>query len=355
MPVSPVWILEKANITVSGAGSLDGITQGSGAHLLNRTITLNSNAWLQTAVNDNDANFDDNDSGQTLFGAQRINGVTYASGTVVEAEYSLILTNPATGQTWRVIGYNVNNSNPSYATIEGLAFVGPVSGWPPVGVALRVTSAAEGPGGGSAPTAFASYVTPACFTPGTRIATPDGPRAIERLCPGDLVNTMGYGPQPLLFLASTHVPFDRLLREPHLCPVRIPKGAFGPARPDRDMILSPQHRMIVRGARCQLYFGTPEVLVAAKDLPQSQAVSMDDLAGGVIYLHLAFATHQIVLSDGVESESFLIGPEVFAGAPHAVQDELRALFPGIFRPSGPSWPTSAHPSLRRWEARLLSA
>ncbi|PKP83786.1 MAG: hypothetical protein CVT80_11930, partial [Alphaproteobacteria bacterium HGW-Alphaproteobacteria-2] len=146
-----VWMLEASNITVSGGKSLSGITQGDGSHLLGETIRLDNNNWLQTFIQDNDPNFDDNDGNQRLNGAQTIGGVTYASGTQVKAEYRLTLRDPATGKTWTVLGYNVNNSNPNFATIEGLAFVGPVAGFPPIGRNLQVIATFEGPGSAGQP------------------------------------------------------------------------------------------------------------------------------------------------------------------------------------------------------------
>jgi hypothetical protein len=354
MPVTSVWILAKANITVSGGGSLDGVTRGDGAQLLGRTITLNRGRFVETRINDNDANFEDNDTNQTLSGAQTINGVRYASGTVVEAEFSVILRDPSTGQTWRVIAFNVNNSSPAFATTEGLAFIGPQQGWPPVGIPLTVVSAGEGPTG-TPGTPYSTYVTPACFTPGTRLDTPQGPRLVQDIAAGDLVSTLDHGAQPVLYAARTTITAARLHREPHLRPVLIAKDAFGPGLPTRDMLVSPQHRFIRRGAACQLYFGTDEVLVAAKDLALAGPVPLASLPQGVTYLHIAFAAHQVVFSDGLESESFLIGPAVYAGAPAAVQRELQTLFPELAGHSNARWQSAARPALRAWEARLLAA
>lgn len=354
MPVTSVWILAKSNITVSGGGSLDGITRGDGQQLLGRTITLNRGRFVETRINDNDASFDDNDTSQTLSGAQTINGVRYASGTVVEAEYTVILRDPATNLTYKVIAFNVNNSNPAFATTEGLAFIGPQQGWPPVGRALTVVSAGEGPGGGTA-TPYSSYVTPACFTPGTRLETPTGPRLVQDIAPGDLLRTLDHAVQPVLFVAQTRITAARLRRAPHLCPVLIARNAFGPGQPNRDMLVSPQHRFMQRGAACQLYFGSDEVLVAAKDCAAARPVAAASLPQGVTYLHIGFAAHQVLFSDGLESESFLIGPAVYAGASAAVQQELRAIFPELVSPAGGKWQTAVRPALRAWEARLLAA
>jgi hypothetical protein len=345
MPVSSLWMLEKSNITVSGGGSLDGISQGSGVHLVGRTITLNTPAWKETFVNDNDANFDDNDAGQTLSGAQTINGVTYVNGTIVEAEYVLNLQDPVSGRVYQVIGYNIRNSNPAYATIEGLAFVGPQRDWPPVGRALNVVSNAEGPGGGSPTTTYASYVTPPCFTPGVRIRTDQGLRPVEDLKPGDRVFTRQAGFQAVKTVARTHLSHARLVSEPWLCPVRIKKGSLGRGRPRRDVVASPQHRFVVTHPSFRLLFDTAEVLVAAKDLAHAIPLSPSDFPDGLTYVHLILADHHIIVAEGAATESYLPGPVT---AP-ALQAELAA----IFRDAAPT--VSALPSLRGWEARLAQA
>ena len=51
-----------------------------------------------------------------------------------------------------------------------------------------------------------------------------------------------------------------------LTPIRIPTGAFGPGRPSRDTLVSPQHRLVLRDWRAQLCFGSGEVLAPAKAL-----------------------------------------------------------------------------------------
>ena len=45
-----------------------------------------------------------------------------------------------------------------------------------------------------------------CFTAGTLIDTPSGPRAVEELRPGDLVTTRDHGPAPLLWAGASRLP-----------------------------------------------------------------------------------------------------------------------------------------------------
>ncbi|MFN3642303.1 MAG: Hint domain-containing protein [Gemmobacter sp.] len=350
MATYSVWMLEAENVTVSDGGSLSGFTQGDGSHLVGRTITLNAPNWVETRIADDDGNFDDNDANQRLDGAQTIGGVTYASGTVVEAEYLLTLEDPDTGQQYQVIGYNIRNSNPAFGTIEGLSFVGPPSAWPPVGKPLVVVRAQEGPGFAGVPTVSYTNLVVPCFTPGTLIAVPGGQWPVEALAPGDPVLTRDAGPQPLVALARTALGPGDLARAPHLAPVTIRAGAFGPGRPARDLTVSPQHRILIGGARAELLFGAPEVLAAAIHLVNGTTVVQRPVRR-VTYLHLVLGGHHIVWSEGLETESFQAGPTTLAAAPPGLRAELAALFPDACAArSAPA----ARPALAGWEARLLA-
>lgn len=349
-----LWILEKSNISVSGGVSLDGLTQGDGSHLVGQTITLNNRNWLELNIADNegDNDFDDNDGDQELDGAQTVDGTSYAGGTEVEGEYRLILRDPATGTEYTAIAVNVNNSSPDYATIEGLAFIGGLGGFPPDGVALEVVSAAEGPGSLGQPAIDAGDFAFPCFTTGTRIATPSGPRRIETLVAGDRVLTRDHGAQTLRWIGFTEVAPERLQRAPELRPIRILAGAFGPGLPERDLLVSPQHRILIGGAQAELMFGEAEVLVAAKHLVDDAHV----LRAGpepVCYAHLLFDRHEIVFAEGLETESLLPGPVALSGLDPATRDELLALFPEMARdPDGFGPP--ARPLLQRWEGAALT-
>ncbi|MFN4160094.1 MAG: Hint domain-containing protein [Gemmobacter sp.] len=351
MPTYTIYMLDALDISVSGGGSLSGITQGDGSHLVGRTITLNSNAWNATRISDDDENFDDNDRSQRLDGAQTINGVTYASGTVVEAEYLLILTDPATGQTWTVIGYNVVNSTQPFATVEGLAFIGGVAGFPPIGIPLTVTRATEGPGDQRiAPTPYGSYASPPCLTPGTLIETPGGPRRIELLRKGDLILTRDHGTQPLRWIGRIALRAGVLSRLPHLRPIRIARNALGPGWPARDLLVSPQHRVLITGWQCELFFGEAEMLVAAKHLLGWHGVEVCSATRGVTYIHLMFDRHEVIMAENVWTESLFSGGLDDLMIPTAARDELRAIL--ARRKGGPE--ALSRPAVRRVEAQLLS-
>ncbi|MBV0912431.1 Hint domain-containing protein [Anianabacter salinae] len=332
-----IWVLGEANVTISGGGQLDGVSQGSGVHLAGRTITLNNRDWAPVAVTDNDTSFQDSDSSQRLNGAQTINGVLYANGTVVEAEYSFTVSDGTTSYT--LIGFNVNNGSPAYGTIEGVAFVGPPGSWPPTGVPLTITATQEGPN-----IPAANYVTPICFAAGTLVETPHGPRRVERLCPCDMVTIHGGGAAPLRWVGrGRHRP------APGEGPVRFRAGALGNPR---DLVVSPQHRIYVEDWRAELLFGTEAVLIAAKDFVNGVDVVQDEV-DIVTYVHLLFDSHQIVLSEGVPTESLYPGPFAIDAMTEDARREVLEIFPGIVDHLG--FGPVAAPRLKAHEARVLLA
>lgn len=143
-----------------------------------------------------------------------------------------------------------------------------------------------------------------CFTPGTRLATPTGPVAVETLQLGDLVLTKDNGPQPIEWIGRRRMTGARLFAMPHLRPVRIGAGALGLDRPDRMLLVSPNHRVLVTGATTRALFQTPEVLVAAKDLIDGQHVTTATSLREVTYIHLLLPQHNIVWANDVAIESF---------------------------------------------------
>ena len=143
-----------------------------------------------------------------------------------------------------------------------------------------------------------------CFTPGTRIATMDGPRAVETLRPGDRVLTKDNGPQEIFWAGARHMTGARLYTMPQFRPIRIRAGAFGIERPDEEFLVSPEHRMLVKGPIARALFNTPEVLVAARDLVNGTTITQDMNAREVTYIHLLLPSHQVIWANGVETESF---------------------------------------------------
>ncbi|MGA0616192.1 Hint domain-containing protein [Paracoccus sp. KR1-242] len=181
----------------------------------------------------------------------------------------------------------------------------------------------------------ASFNTPiplaefACFARGTLIGTERGPVAVELLREGDLVRTRDHGLQPIRWTGSARLGGARLGIPAHLHPVRIRAGALGEGVPSADLLVSPQHRVLVRSRIAQRMFGTDELLVAAKHLLGLDGVEIATDLRAVEYFHILFDRHEIVSSNGAETESLFTGPEALKSVGPQARDEILALFPEL--------------------------
>jgi hypothetical protein len=178
-----------------------------------------------------------------------------------------------------------------------------------------------------------------CFTPGTQITTERGDCPVEQLAVGDRVITRDNGIQVVRWVGRTQLFLHDFQAEPHLLPVFISKGAFGKGLPERDMRLSPNHRVLVASGRTSLRFSEPEVLVAAKHLT-SQGVHVVQ-SSGTTYLHFMCDRHEIVLADGVWTESFQPDDQSLKGLGNAQRLEIHELFPDLKTEAGRAAYTSA--------------
>jgi hypothetical protein len=201
-------------------------------------------------------------------------------------------------------------------------------------------------GAGLTDTAYVTVTTVPCFTAGTMILTPRGEVPIETLAPGDLVVTHDHGPQPVRWIGRR-----RVLAAGRHAPVRIAAGTLGA---HGRLLVSPQHRILVRDPRAEFLFGEPEVLVAAKDMVNGRSISIRE-GGEVDYVHLLFDRHQVIFAEGLACESFLPGPHVLTQLDQGPQDEVLALFPELadWKGAGADVARASRLSLRSFEACLL--
>ncbi|SPJ26743.1 Hint domain-containing protein [Falsiruegeria mediterranea] len=183
-----------------------------------------------------------------------------------------------------------------------------------------------------------------CFVSGTMIRTPDGERPVERLALGQLVDTQDHGPQPLRWIGRRTV-----RAQGDLAPIRILAGTFGA---HRDLLVSPQHRVLVRDSLAELLFGEGEVLVAAKDLVNDHSVTRIE-GRAVTYVHLMFDQHQVIYSEGLPTESFLPGPQTTELFEQPIVDEICAIFPELDPNTGEGYSPAARRTLRKYEAQVL--
>lgn len=168
-----------------------------------------------------------------------------------------------------------------------------------------------------------SNVTP-CFTPGTLIATSKGWRPVETLRRGDRIVTRDNGLRRIVWRGRRDVNYRELQEAPDLRPVLIRKGSLGAGQPERDTLVSRNHRFLMHAERGE----ESECLVAACHLFSKRGVVKASVLG-VSYLHILFEAHEVILANGAWTESFHPDDEVLKNIAHRQRREILEIFPEI--------------------------
>lgn len=187
-----------------------------------------------------------------------------------------------------------------------------------------------------------------CFTPGTRIVTPTGMRRVETLEAGDLVVTRDHGVRPLVWVGRRDLTAHDIRAKPQLAPICIRRDAFGPGHPCRDMIVSPQHRFLLKGLKLALMTGQSEGLAPAIGLVNGDTVVRCQ-PRDVSYLHIMCEGHEVIRADGLWTETLFPGDQALSALTDAARAEVRELFPDL------TGVMPARPMIARLETRWLNA
>jgi Ca2+-binding RTX toxin-like protein len=188
-----------------------------------------------------------------------------------------------------------------------------------------------------------------CFTPGTMILTAHGEKLIETLQAGDKVLTRDNGYKPIRWAGARRLSRHDLAAQPNFNPVLIREGALGSNLPEREMTVSPQHRMLISGPRAEMLFGENEVLVAAVHLVNDRSI-VRAWPQEVTYIHLLFDEHEIIRANGAWTESFQPGDQTLQSMEGPQRAELLALFPQLEQ--GDFYP-AARVTIKAFEAKVL--
>ncbi|WP_420567456.1 Hint domain-containing protein [Thalassovita sp.] len=192
-----------------------------------------------------------------------------------------------------------------------------------------------------------------CFTPRSLIKTLRGEVPAAHLRQGDRVLTRDNGFQPVSWIGTRTLDNSELARKANLRPVLIRRGALGNGQPEQDLLVSPQHRMLVCSSTAALWFGEEEVFVPAIALTVIEGVDQVDLPS-VTYVHFMTERHQVVMGDGAWSESFQPGDLTLAGMDMDQRAELFALFPELASNTPSEIYPAARITLAAHEARILT-
>lgn len=172
-----------------------------------------------------------------------------------------------------------------------------------------------------------------CFAQGTLIRSEYGDLPIESLSVGDRIVTIDHEYKPIRWIGSRHIDAFSLQKYPKIRPILIEKDALSTGSPAQDLIVSPQHRILIRSKIAYRIFGSDEVLIPANKLLEIDGISeLDDFSNGITYYHILFDCHEIIFSNGALSESLFTGPEALAALTEDARQEIQAIFPEICNP-----------------------
>jgi hypothetical protein len=143
-------------------------------------------------------------------------------------------------------------------------------------------------------TSTTSTIEAVCFFAGTMIACPNGERAVETLSVGDRVLTSDGRVMPVRWIGRNTVStkFADPLR---VLPIRIMAGALADHLPVRDLLVSPEHAVLV-----------DDTLIQAGALVNGLSIVREsNVAETFVYYHIELAEHALVLAEGTPAESFV--------------------------------------------------
>lgn len=180
-----------------------------------------------------------------------------------------------------------------------------------------------------------------CFAPGTLILTPAGERRVEDLRVGDEVITMDSGPQKLVWArrwSCNLIPGVNANR-----PVRFEAGSLGYAMPSRDLITSPQHRLLFEDSATATAPEKGQFFLAAKSLIIRSGIAYETHRTRAQYVSLVFRRHEIIFANGLAVESFFAGDFILSSLPPEDRNALTAL---LTKETVSSQPEPVRPDIR---------
>ncbi|MGY4509014.1 Hint domain-containing protein [Bradyrhizobium sp. USDA 3650] len=133
-----------------------------------------------------------------------------------------------------------------------------------------------------------------CFYSGTLIRTPQGDVAVEALKRGDLVLTHDGRTVPVdwVGIQTVSTVFADKMRS---LPIRVRAGALGSNTPTRDLLISPDHALLVDG-----------MLIQAGALVNGSSITREpEVPATFTYYHVEVEDHSLVLAEGTPAETFI--------------------------------------------------
>lgn len=133
----------------------------------------------------------------------------------------------------------------------------------------------------------------ACFAEGTCILTTCGEIPVDQLATGARVVTASGAIAPIAWIGRRRLDLTRHRGADEVRPVRITAGSLPGGGPHRDLVLSPDHALLIEGA-----------LIPVRYLVNGRTIRHEDRVA-ITYFHVELARHDAILAEGAACETYL--------------------------------------------------
>lgn len=161
------------------------------------------------------------------------------------------------------------------------------------------------------------------FLSDTLITTDEGERPISELVPGDRVLTADGGYQPIRWIA-----LRKVAAQGDFAPVCFPCGFL---RNNRDLWVSQQQNLVIKGPRAARLFDDGEVLAPARSLTNDRDVTIRQ-GGTVEYAHVLFDAHEVIFANGAPVDSLYPSARNLNNMHQDDRVQILSLFPDLGDP-----------------------
>jgi Hint domain len=191
-----------------------------------------------------------------------------------------------------------------------------------------------------------------CLGGDVQVKTECGTCPAREICRGTKVMTQDHGLQEVIWVGKRTVDFEQEPEMEDHRPIIFEAGSVDGINPTAPIRLSPQHRVLIRGWRAELYFAERSILVPARALVNNKTIRVDTESPTIDYVHLLFRKHEVIWADDLPVESLFLGEIAMGVAGKELEREIFDIFPEL-RPVAEKM-RMARPAARMRDARVLA-
>ncbi|MEM7744492.1 MAG: Hint domain-containing protein [Pseudomonadota bacterium] len=163
-----------------------------------------------------------------------------------------------------------------------------------------------------------------CFASGTLVGTALGVAPVETLRPGAKLRTVSGALREVIWIGRRTL--DLTPGNARQRPILLQAGCLGPGAPARDLILSPQHRVLLRGAG---QAATSAALGPAKGLLPLPGVRAMRGRRRITYVSVLLDRHAVIMAEGAAVESLYPGPQALKTLGPDLAEQVFVRVPGL--------------------------